>query len=155
MTVPKQMNFHPFWYPDPSLSDQLVSQKSCLVWSGHQDALVSHYIHGLMGRLIRHIYLYISDLMILYIIYITWYRFFMRNGRTSGSYLKIYILIYHSTYICPNLFGWKENLIFKETIICKLQIWDFQVILTDFECSKNNVSIAGKWKAKQVLEFSS
>ena len=31
------------------------------------------------------------------------------------TYLKIYIMIYHSTYICPSLFGWKENLIFKDT----------------------------------------
>ena len=29
----------------------------------------------------------------------------------AETYLKIYILIYHSTYICPNLFGCKENLI--------------------------------------------
>ena len=27
--------------------------------------------------------------------------------------------ISYSTYICPNLFGWKENLIFKETVIFK------------------------------------
>ena len=27
---------------------------------------------------------------------------------------------WYSTYICPNLFGWKENLIFKETVTFKL-----------------------------------
>ena len=32
----------------------------------------------------------------------------------AETYLKICVLIYHSTYICPSLFGWKENLIFKE-----------------------------------------
>ena len=30
-------------------------------------------------------------------------------------YLKICVLIYHLTYICPSLFGWKENMIFEET----------------------------------------
>ena len=38
---------------------------------------------------------------------------------------------------CLSLFGWKENFIFKETATFKLEIWDFQVILTDFEYSKN------------------
>ena len=38
----------------------------------------------------------------------------------AANYLKIYVLIYHSTYICPTLFGWKENLIFKKTVIFKL-----------------------------------
>ena len=33
----------------------------------------------------------------------------------AETYLKICVLIYHSTYICPSLFNWKENLIFKET----------------------------------------
>ena len=37
----------------------------------------------------------------------------------AETYLKIYVLIYHSTYICPSLFGWKENLIFMETVIFK------------------------------------
>ena len=32
---------------------------------------------------------------------------------------------------------------------------DFGVILTDFECPKNNLSSAGKFKAKQVSKFSS
>ena len=31
----------------------------------------------------------------------------------AETYLKIYVLIYHSTYICPSLFSWKENF-FKE-----------------------------------------
>ena len=69
--------------------------------------------------------------------------------------IQIYVLIYHSTHICPSLFCWKENLIFMETVISKLQIWDFRVILTNFECSHNNVSSAGKWKVKQVFKFSS
>ena len=72
----------------------------------------------------------------------------------AETYLKIYILIYHSTYICPNLFGLMENLIFKETVIFKFYIWDIRVFLTNFECSKNNIFSAGKWKAKQVLKFS-
>ena len=38
----------------------------------------------------------------------------------AETYLKMCVLIYHSTCICPNLFGWKENLIFKETVIFKL-----------------------------------
>ena len=38
----------------------------------------------------------------------------------AETYLKIYVLIYHSTYICPSLFGWKENLIFKEAVTFKL-----------------------------------
>ena len=38
----------------------------------------------------------------------------------AKTYLKIYVLIYHSTYICPSLFGWKENLTFKETVTFKL-----------------------------------
>ena len=32
----------------------------------------------------------------------------------AKTYLEIYVLTYHSTYICPRRFGWKENLIFKE-----------------------------------------
>ena len=35
-------------------------------------------------------------------------------------YLKIHVLIYHLTYICPSLFDWKENMIFEETVIFKL-----------------------------------
>ena len=38
----------------------------------------------------------------------------------AETYLKIYLLIYPSTYICPSLFGWKENFIFKETVTFKL-----------------------------------
>ena len=33
---------------------------------------------------------------------------------------KIYALIYHSTHNCPSFFGWKENLIFKDTVIFKI-----------------------------------
>ena len=62
----------------------------------------------------------------------------------TDTYLKIYVLMYHSKYICPSLFGQKENFIFKETVTFKLYIWDFRVILAGFECSKNNVSSAGK-----------
>ena len=32
------------------------------------------------------------------------------------TYFKIYVLIIHLTYICPSLFGWKENMIFEETV---------------------------------------
>ena len=56
----------------------------------------------------------------------------------AETYLKIYVLIYHSTYFCPSLFGWNETLIFKETVTFKLLILDF--ILTEILCSKNNVS---------------
>ena len=38
----------------------------------------------------------------------------------AKTYLKIYVLTYHSTYICPSRFGRRENLIFKETVIFKL-----------------------------------
>ena len=62
----------------------------------------------------------------------------------AETYLEIYVEIYHSKYICPSLFDWKENLIFKETVIFKLSIWDFLVILTNFECSKNNIFSARK-----------
>ena len=31
----------------------------------------------------------------------------------AETYLKIYALIYHSTYICSSLFGWKEKLYFQ------------------------------------------
>ena len=44
-------------------------------------------------------------------------EFSMKGGET---YLKIHALVYHSTYICPSLLSWKENLIFKETVIFKL-----------------------------------
>ena len=55
------------------------------------------------------------------------------------------MLIYIDIYIIQQiLVGWKENSIFKETVTSKLKIWDFRVIFTDFECSKNNVSSAGK-----------
>ena len=46
--------------------------------------------------------------MILYIIYITWYRFFMRNGRTSGSGVVRctirHILKFISWYIIQHIF---------------------------------------------------
>ena len=38
------------------------------------------------------------------------------STKRAENYHKIYVLIYHSTYICPSLFGWKENLTFKETV---------------------------------------
>ena len=39
------------------------------------------------------------------------------SNREAEKYLKIHVLIYvypiyHLKYICPSLFGWKENLIF-------------------------------------------
>ena len=38
----------------------------------------------------------------------------------AGAYLKIYFFMYYLTYIGPSLFGWKENIIFEETVIHKL-----------------------------------
>ena len=29
----------------------------------------------------------------------------------AQTYLKFFVLIYHLTYICASLFGWKENMI--------------------------------------------
>ena len=34
----------------------------------------------------------------------------------AETYLKKCVLINYSTYICLGLFGWKENMIFKETL---------------------------------------
>ena len=39
-------------------------------------------------------------------------------------------------------------MIFEETVIFKLEICDLQVFFTDFECSKNDVSSAGKKKSE-------
>ena len=38
----------------------------------------------------------------------------------AETYLKSCILINYSTYICLCLFGWKENMILKETVTFKL-----------------------------------
>ena len=38
----------------------------------------------------------------------------------AETYLKRCVLINYSTYICLGLFGWKENMIFKETVTFKL-----------------------------------
>ena len=54
----------------------------------------------------------------LHTVQIGWYIFLLTEQ--AETYLEICVLIYHSTYICPSLFGWKENLIFKETVIFKL-----------------------------------
>ena len=40
--------------------------------------------------------------------------------KQAEAYLEIYVLIYHSTYICPSLFGTKANLIFKENATFEL-----------------------------------
>ena len=40
--------------------------------------------------------------------------------KQAETYLKIYVLICHSTYIYPSFFSWKQNLIFKETVTFKL-----------------------------------
>ena len=40
--------------------------------------------------------------------------------KQAEIYLKIRVLIYHLTYICPSLFGLNENIIFEETVIFKL-----------------------------------
>ena len=34
----------------------------------------------------------------------------------AETHLKIYVLIYHLPYICPSFIGWKENMIFEETV---------------------------------------
>ena len=39
---------------------------------------------------------------------------------TEQAELKIYVLIYHSTFTCPTLFGWMETMVFEETVIFKL-----------------------------------
>ena len=36
---------------------------------------------------------------------IGWYLFLLTEQ--AETYLEICVLIYHSTYICPSLFGWK------------------------------------------------
>ena len=36
-----------------------------------------------------------------------------------------YVLIYHSTYICPSWFDWKEILIFEETVFFNSKFWIF------------------------------
>ena len=38
----------------------------------------------------------------------------------AETYLKSCVLINYSTYICLCLFGWKENMILKETVTFKL-----------------------------------
>ena len=38
----------------------------------------------------------------------------------AETYLKRCVLINYSTYICLCLFGWKENMILKETVTFKL-----------------------------------
>ena len=40
-------------------------------------------------------------------------------------HILIYVLIYHLTYICPSLFGWKENMIFEKTVTFNLWIFLF------------------------------
>ena len=47
-------------------------------------------------------------------------RYVFLPTEQAETYLKIYVLIYHSTYICPSLFGWKESFIFKDTVTIKL-----------------------------------
>ena len=38
----------------------------------------------------------------------------------AETYPNIYVSIHHFTYICPSLFGWKEKIIFEETLNSKL-----------------------------------
>ena len=38
----------------------------------------------------------------------------------SETYFKIFILIFDSTYICPDLFDWKENTFFFIFVYFKL-----------------------------------
>ena len=71
----------------------------------------------------------------------------------AETYLKISVLIYHLTYICPSLFGWKENMIFEEIVMFKLLICYFGVILTDFECSKNKFLLPENKKRDKFYSF--
>ena len=47
-----------------------------------------------------------------------WYVYI--TTEQAETYLKRCVLINYSTYICLCLFGWKVNLIFKETVTFKL-----------------------------------
>ena len=40
--------------------------------------------------------------------------------KEAETYPKIHVSKYHSTYNCPSLFDWKENMIFEETVNSKL-----------------------------------
>ena len=52
---------------------------------------------------------------------------FLPMGQAE-TYLKIYVLLYHLTYICPSLFGWKDNMnfvLYKQHIVpCIIGIRD-------------------------------
>ena len=45
---------------------------------------------------------------------------FLPIGQAEIYVKKIYVLINHLTYICPSLFGWKENMIPEETVTFKI-----------------------------------
>ena len=64
-------------------------------------------------------------------------QYVFRPTEQAETNLKFFILQYYLLYICPSLFSWKENMNFEETVSFKLKIWDFWVILTDFEGSKS------------------
>ena len=69
------------------------------------------------------------------------YVFLPTEQADTETYLKIYVLINHLTYIRPSLFSCKENIILEETMIFKLL--RFLGFLTNFERSKKD-STAGK-----------
>ena len=48
----------------------------------------------------------------------------------------MYVLTYHSTYICPSLFGWKENILPKEHIVQWGKL-PYQFILPALSNNKN------------------
>ena len=53
----------------------------------------------------------------------------------AETFPKMYVLIYHLTYICSSLFGWKENMIFEETVTRQLV---FVYTLTTICCIGNH-----------------
>ena len=53
----------------------------------------------------------LPDLVLLHNVYIVQYVFLPTEQ--SETSFKIFILIFDSTYICPDLFDWKENTFFS------------------------------------------
>ena len=93
--------------------------------------------------MIIHLYFLVFKKVILILMNVLFvhFVFFPIEQADTETYLNIYVLIYHLTYICPSLFGCKENIILEETMIFKLL--RFLGFLTNFERSKKD-STAGK-----------
>ena len=72
--------------------------------------------------MIIHLYFLIFKKVILILMNVLFvhFVFFPIEQADTETYLNIYVLIYHLTYICPSLFGCKENIILEETMIFKL-----------------------------------